>query len=96
MSTGSLQLPVKVQAEVLYNFPIFLAPGVLNCIGRFFFLASEAVMCPLGKPLCTSAPAIKVNSARDGGESKLLSQVMPLQERTGNFSMSDSVFFTRI
>lgn len=67
VSTGSPRLPrlpVKVQAEVLYNFPIFPAPGVLNCIGRWIFLASEAVMFPLGKPLCTSTPAMKVNSSK--------------------------------
>lgn len=93
VSTGSPQPPVKVQAEVLYNFPIFPAPGVLNCIGRWIFLASEAVMSPLGKPLCTSTPAMKANSARDGGESKLLSQVLPLQWSTGHFSLSDSHIF---
>lgn len=84
---GSPQLPVKTQARVLYNFPIFPAPCVLNCIGRWIF-GIRGCQVSTKEDFMHWYTRYESEFCRDGGESKSWVKCCHYSS-SGHFSLSD-------
>ncbi len=83
----SPQLPVKTQARVLYNFPIFPAPCVLNCIGRWIF-GIRGCQVSTKEDFMHWYTRYESEFCRDGGESKSWVKCCHYSS-SGHFSLSD-------